>query len=149
VHQGFDERQTGSREFGFLKILRRHFADDFIEGSFGDSLEIAAEKNFARAHGFGGRVLAVDQIGDGFGQRFVRLARAWIGGMLLFESRDFVAGEEGEIFQVADDVAVVGVDPILIKLVDAGPFRIEPDGAGYGLADFGAVRTQDQRKVRP
>ena len=90
VHQQFDERHARAVEFGFFDFLRRHFADDFVEGGFGDALQVAAEEDFAGAHGFRGRVRAVDQIGRGLGQRLVRDAGAGIFRVLLFQRGDFL-----------------------------------------------------------
>ena len=54
--------------------------------------------------------------------------------------------QESEVLQVADDVAVVGANPELVELIDAGPGRIEPDGAGDGLAELRAVGVGDERQ---
>ena len=89
---------------------------------------------------------AVDQIGDRLGQRLVRVAGAGIFRVLLFQRGNFVLRQEREVFQVADHVAVVGVDPELVEVIDAGAFRIEPDGAGFGLAELGAVGVGDERQ---
>ena len=130
VDEQFHERHAGAVELCFLDFLRRHFADDFVEGGFGNAVQVAAEKNFAGAHGFRAWRRAVNQIGRGFGQCLVRDARAGIFGVLLLQRLDFFARQEREEFQVADDVAVVGVDPELVEAIDAGAFRIEPDRAG-------------------
>ena len=95
---------------------------------------------------------AVNQIGHRFGQGLVRFARAGIFRVLLFQRFDFFLRQKREEFQVADDVAVVGVDPELVEAIDAGAFRIEPDGAGFGLAEFRAVGVGDERQrqaIRP
>ena len=76
----------------------------------------------------------------------MRLARAGVFGVLLFQRFNFFLRQKREIFQIADDVAVIGVDPELVKLIDAGAFRIEPDGAGFGLAEFRAVGVGDERQ---
>ena len=74
------------------------------------------------------------------------LARAGIFRVLLFQRFDFLLRQKREVFQVADHVAVVRVDPELVKSIDAGAFRVEPDGAGFGLAEFRAVGVGDERK---
>lgn len=75
-------------------------------------------------------------------------AAAGIGEVVLFERGDFVSGEEREEFEVADDVAVVGLDPELVELVDAGAARVEPDGAALGFSEFGAVGFGDERECQ-
>ena len=72
------------------------------------------------------------------------LARVFVVGGL--QCIDFFAGQEGEVFEVADHVAVVCVDPELVEAVDARLGRIEPDGAFLGLAELGAVRVCDERQ---
>src|SRR5438034_3957681 len=76
----------------------------------------------------------------------MRSARAGIFAVLLFQGRDFVLAQEGEEFQVTNDIAVVGADPVLIELIDTGPARIEPDGAGFGLAKFSAIGIRNERQ---
>jgi len=74
----------------------------------------------------------------------VRDARAGIFRVLLFQRLDFHLRQEREVFQVANHVAVVGVDPELVEFIDAGAFRIEPDGTGFGLAEFRSVGVGDE-----
>src|ERR1035437_9093864 len=64
----------------------------------------------------------------------------------LFECFDFFARFECEVFQVTDDIPVVGVDPELVEAIDARAFRVEPDGPGLGLAEFRAVGVGDKRQ---
>src|SRR5688500_13083086 len=64
----FDEAgfNLGAREgFG------RDFADDVVEGGFGDVGEVAAEEDFAGAEGFGSGLGAMDEVGHRFGEGFV------------------------------------------------------------------------------
>ena len=70
---------------GIKTVIRRHFAEDFVERAFGDSLQFPAEKNIAGADGFSRRGFAVNQISRGFRQRHVRDARAGISRVLLFQ----------------------------------------------------------------
>src|SRR3974377_786210 len=72
--------------------------------------------------------------------------RARVLVVLRFESGDFFLAKEGEELQVADHVAVVGANPELVELINTGPNRIEPDGAGDGLAELGAVGVEDERQ---
>jgi hypothetical protein len=44
------------------------------------------------------------------------------------------------------DVGVAGVQPELVEGVRRGLLRVEPDGAGFGLAELGAVGLGDQRQ---
>jgi len=60
-------------------------------------------------------------------------------GVFLLQPVDFLSNEEGEVFQVADDITVVRVDPKTGKTIDARALRIEPDGASFSLAELGAV----------
>src|SRR5581483_10462396 len=144
VNEKFHEGSAGAVELALLKVFGWDFAGDVVEGGFGNAFESAAEQDFAGADGFGGGVVAVDEVGDFLRQRFVGLARAGVGGVLLFEGFNAVAPEEGEEFEVTDDVAIVGADPELVEAVDAGFFGIEPDGAGDGFAEFGAVGVGDE-----
>jgi len=41
---------------------------------------------------------------------------------------------------------LVRVDPVLVKAVNARAFWIQPDGAGLGLAEFGAIGVGDERQ---
>jgi hypothetical protein len=145
-HQRLDQRQADIFPRAHINFLGRNFADDFVEGGFGNAVEVAAKKNFTGANGLGCRLDAVNQIRRRLRQRLVRLACAGICGVLCFQRGDFFACEEGEIFQVADDVAVVGVDPELVELVNACALRVEPDGARGRLAEFGAIRVRDERE---
>ena len=72
--------------------------------------------------------------------------RSGFSACCCFQRLDFFRGEKGEIFQIADDVAVIGADPELVEAIDAGFLGIEPDRAGFGLAEFGAVGIGDQRQ---
>ena len=91
------------------------------------------------AHGLGGGGGAVDQIGHGFGQRLVGGAGFGPGGVLRGQRGDFLLTEKGEELQVTHHVAVVGANPELVEAIDAGFGGVQPDGAGGGFAEFGAV----------
>ena len=66
--------------------------------------------------------------------------------MFFFKRLNFFPRQKREVFQIADDIAVVGVDPELVEAIDARAFRVEPDGAGLGLAEFRAVGVRDERQ---
>ena len=51
---------TSAFEFGAFGWFGGNFADDVVEGGFGNAGEFAAEKNFAGAQGFGGGGGTVD-----------------------------------------------------------------------------------------
>lgn len=126
----------GSLDFGF----------EDAEGAIGEPVERGAEEDFGGAHGIGAGGFAVDERGDLAGEGAVGGAAAWIGEVFLFEGGDFVRREEREEFEVADDIAVVGLNPELVELVDAGAARVEPDGAALGFTEFGAVGFGDERE---
>jgi len=140
----FDEGFAGAFELAAVEGPGGDFADDFVEDGGGDAGEVAAEEDLAGADGFGGGVGAVDEFGDGAGEGLVGGAGAGVGGVLLLQGGDFVAAQEGEVFEVADDVAVVGADPELVEAIDAGAGGVEPDGAGDGFAELGAVGVGDE-----
>lgn len=148
VDEKFDERNAGTFEFGFFEVLGGDFADNVVEGGFGNAGEFAAEKNFAGANGFRCGLFAVDEIGHRLGECLVGNASAGIGGVLLLKRDYFVLRHEGKEFQVADDVAVVGVDPELVEAVDAGFFGVDPDGPSDALAEFGAVSISYERQSK-
>jgi len=56
--------------------------------------------------------------------------------------------EKRKEFQVTNDVAVVHPDPKLIKLVNAGAGRIEPDSARFGLAKLGPIGVGNEGKCQ-
>jgi hypothetical protein len=146
VDKEFDQRYASAFEFGFFQVLGGNFADDVIEGGFGNAREFTAEKNFAGSDGFGGGLFTVDEIGHGFREGLMSHASAWIGGVLLLKRRDFIAGQECEKLQVTNDVAVIGVDPKLVEAIDAGLFGIDPDSTRHALAEFGAIGIGDKRE---
>ena len=59
---------------------------------------------------------------------------------------DGVLGQKREVAQIVDDVAVVGVDPILVEGIGRGEPRIEIDGPLFALAELGAGGGGDKRK---
>ena len=123
----------------------RHFADDFAEGLLGDAFQAAAKKNLAGPLRLGGGGGAMHQAGHRPGQRLVRGAAFGFAGVLGGQRGDFFPAEKGEIIQVTQHVAVVGADPELVEAIDAGFGGVHPDGAGGGLAEFGAVGVGDER----
>src|SRR5256885_235868 len=60
-HEQFDEWNRAF-ELWFFNLFGRHFADDVVEGAFGDSLQPSTKENFAGADGFSGGRRAVDQV---------------------------------------------------------------------------------------
>ena len=85
---------------------------------------------------------AVDESRDFFsqaalGQSFFRFFFDRFG-----QSVDFFLAEEGEVFQVFDDVRIILVEPELIEFKGRCLFRVEPDSTAGGLAELGAVRFQ-------
>ena len=88
----------------------------------------------------------MNQIGHRFRQRFVGSAGFGLLFVLRFQRLNIFAREKGEVFQVADNIAVVDANPELVKLVNAGLARIEPNGARFRLAEFGSVRVGDERE---
>ena len=64
--------------------------------------------------------------------------------MLLFQSGDFVLIEEGEVFEVTNDITVIGPNPELVEAVRAGAAGIEPDSALLSLTEFGAIGPRDE-----
>src|ERR1035441_9931234 len=54
--------------------------------------------------------------------------------------------QEREKLQVTNDITVVRIDPILVEAIDTGATGIEPDSAGDGLSELGAVGIHDERQ---
>ena len=71
------------------------------------------------------------------GQRALRRALLRTRGGLR-QRLDLVTGQEREVLQVPNHVAVVGVQPELIEAERRGQRRIEPDRARFGLAELHA-----------
>src|SRR5579883_2423036 len=88
-------------------------------------------------------VLAVNQSRDFGGETFLGDA---LLGRRGAEPGDFLQAQEGEQLQEAGGVAVVGVDPILIKAIWTGFCGVEPDGVAGALAEFFAGGGGEQRK---
>src|SRR5438309_1897218 len=83
-HEQFNERNRAF-ELRLFNVFCRDFANDVVEGAFGDSLQPSAKENFAGADGFSSCGWAVDQVGHCFGQRLVCCASFRLLQMLLFE----------------------------------------------------------------
>src|SRR5439155_21699550 len=75
--------------------------------------------------------------------RLVRCA-GFLGLRVKFADGRLV--KKSEKLQITGDVAVVGANPELVELIDAGPARIQPDGARLGLAELGSVGLGDERQ---
>ena len=94
-----------------------------------------------------GRAPAVGPLRDRRGPARAGRAAALRGGRVLgLELLDPAPVEEGEPAQVDADVAVVGVDPVLVEAVRRGQGRVEPDRvAGLALAELRARRREQER----
>ncbi len=86
------------------------------------------------------------QRGHLLGERLLRRAGSRVGLQLGFKCRDLFLRQERQRFEQLDDVGVVCVDEELVEAVRAGFLGVEPDGAGGGLAVFGAVGLGQQRE---
>ena len=64
--------------------------------------------------------------------------------VLFFQFRYFLLRQESEVFQIANDITVVSANPELVELVDACARVIEPDGVGFGLAEFASAGIGDE-----
>src|SRR5262249_11837093 len=54
--------------------------------------------------------------------------------------------EPGEKLEIRNHIAIVGVQPELVEAVWRSHFRIQPDGARFGLAKLHACSRGNQRK---
>jgi len=84
LHEQFDKRFAAAVEFGFFDFFGGNFADDLVEGLFGNSGKLPTKKNFARAQRFIRVALAMHQVSHGPGQRLMCDSRAGVLGVLLF-----------------------------------------------------------------
>src|SRR5690606_2163457 len=109
--------------------MNRGFGDDLAEAGFTDILQAAPEQDFARANGVSGRLISMDEARDLPGECCVRVAL--LRALVVFASEvvDFLGREKSEVFQEADDVAVIGLDEVLIKAIHARFVPVEPDSA--------------------
>ena len=132
--------QSGARRrpiASFIQVLGRDLADDVAKDRLADPVQPAAEHDLARPDGVGAGEFAVDQGGEGLGEALVRDPAAGVLVVFGREGLDLLPREKGEELEVAHGVAVVDVDEKLVKAVDAGLFRVQPDGAAAGgLAEF-------------
>src|SRR4026208_461450 len=69
--------------------------------------------------------------------------------MLALKFSDLFLAQESKELQITDHVPVVGANPELVKLVNAGLCRVEVDGSAEAPAEFGAVRVSDERASQP
>ena len=88
------------------------------------------------------RTVAVAEAGGFEGQHPLGLPH--VGPREGLQGRDLVERQPGEDAQVATDVAVIDVDPVLVPVVGAGLGRVEPDRARRGLAHLLAVGCGDE-----
>src|SRR5882724_13720287 len=73
-------------------------------------------------------------------------ARARIFSMFLFQSPNFALAQKRKILQIRDHLAIVGVNPELVKLINAGPAGIEPHCARFGLAKLRSIRLGNEKQ---
>src|SRR5690606_17159503 len=66
-------------------------------------------------------------------------------GNFCVERLDLLAREQSEVAQVASRVAVVRIDPELKELVRRRANGIQVNGAGFGLSEFCACGSGDER----
>src|SRR5439155_1334559 len=71
VYEQINQRRAGRSEFRLVQFLGWHLANNFVEGAFGNTVQLAAEKNFTGANRFRGRIWAVHKVSYNLGQRFV------------------------------------------------------------------------------
>ncbi len=58
-------------------------------------------------------------------------------------------GDQGVDLEVISDTDIVDIEPKLVKLVDAGLGRIDPDGVAFTFAEFLAGRFVEYQRRRP
>ena len=92
------------------------------------------------------RIFAVNQIVAAFAKALCASREPGFSACCFSSASISSCDKKREVFQIANDVAVVGVDPELVKFIDACSFRVEPDGAGFGFAEFCAVGVRDERQ---
>jgi hypothetical protein len=145
---GFDEEfgewDACVLEAGCRQGAGGDFAEELLDGGFVDLVEGGAEEDFAGADGVMSGGFAMDHGGDFAGEGFMGFAGAGVGSVGGLEVSDGFLIEEGKELEVADDVAIVGIDPELVEAVDAGFLGVEPDGAADGFAEFTAVGIGDE-----
>ncbi|MNJ39095.1 hypothetical protein D3C77_339600 [compost metagenome] len=115
---------------------------DFI-GS--QRLNIPAEQSCCDSLGLSQGFLAVHESGHFFGQRNLSLALMRLGLYLLGQRVDRLFIQEREVFQVLDDIAVIGIRPELVELVWRRFLRIEPNRAASRLTKLRTVGLQHKR----
>jgi len=138
-HEQFGQWQAGALEAEGIEVAGGHFADDFGEGGFADTGEVAAEEDGGGAGGVLAGLGAMDEGGQFAGEGVLGGAGGGLGRLLTFEVLDLFVGEEGEDTEQFGDVGVVALDEELVEAVGAGPGGVEPDGAGGGFTVFGAI----------
>jgi hypothetical protein len=143
------EWQARSFEARARNFFGWNFPDDILEGRFGNAFETATKKDFTGTNGFGSSGRAMDQVGDFFGQRFVSDASFGFIRVLAFEISNLFLSQEGKIFEHADDIAIVGANPKLVKAINTGAARVQPDRSGHGFAELAAIGIRDQRQSKP
>src|SRR5689334_18715554 len=77
-------------------------------------------------------------------QEPLRYPLSRILGLLLQGDADLFHGKESEQLQVPFDVAIIDIDPELIKLVRTGAPGIEPDIASLALSELGPGCVSDE-----
>ena len=87
----------------------------------------------------------MDANGDVLGQGFLKDALLGSLGVLLLQSLNLLAPEEGEDADVAGGVDIGAVEPELVELVWRCALGVEPHVSALGLAELGAVGLGDER----
>lgn len=139
-------KQAGGMNFGFGERDGGDFVDELLEGFGADTLQRAAEEDFAGFHGVLRRLGAVNQLGDVLGQLSLGGSSLRRLGVFGCYGLDFFLGEKGKVFEIAKGVAVVGPHPKLVKSINACLVRIQPNGAFGGFAKLCPVRVGDERQ---
>src|SRR5690348_3606608 len=96
--------------------------------------DTAAEERIGRlGYGAGSR-LTMYQLRHLEGEQSLADTARRVVGLLPANRRDLVQRQEGEDLQVALDIGVFSVDPVLVQLVGRGHRRIEEERVARGLA---------------
>jgi hypothetical protein len=120
----------------------RYLAAHGVQSGLGRADRIATEEDLGGGIGRIGGCRPVDQIGElpsevALGEPPFRDRRV-VGNDCL----DLVDGPHAEAEQALGDVGVIGLHPVLAKLVRAGSLGIEPHGVACRLAELLSVAAQ-------
>jgi len=118
-----------------LPSYQNKFVRDLVGAQPGD---IPTEQGLRRGPGLGQTGLAVQPPRHVVGQGSLRGTRVRLGLHLLGQVGDLFDAHECEEPQVADDVRVLDVDPVLVEAERRGHLRIQPNGPLFRLAELHA-----------